>query len=83
MSRHHTSNTQEIEHMVMDAKNMSDQELKDTYNIEREDDGSIFDTMLNQTFKDARDWANFIVDQDGSEYDDLVDDKYTSEGEYN
>ena len=69
MSRHHKSNTNEVAHMVLDAKNMTHQELMETYNVEVWEDGQVYDLTLDHVYANVSEWANATVEEDVDEFD--------------
>ncbi len=52
---------------VGDIQRLSHEELEQLYNIEIDEDGSVFDQTLNSSFETLEEWAQHIDDQEDDE----------------
>lgn len=68
--------------MIHDATHMTADELKEMYNVEVLEDGTVFDIVDQITYGSIQEWANTAADEGTSEYDDLIDDRYSHDGEF-
>ena len=83
MGRHHNAHGNEVQHMILDVKNMSSLQLLETYNIEIWEDGKIYDRTEDQTYTSATEWANSTIEGDDLEFDDQFDTtKWQDDGDY-
>ena len=72
-NKHHGAHTNEVQHMILDAKNMSGLQLLKTYNVEVWDDGQVYDLTENLMYASVTEWANAAVEDDDFDYDRFFD----------
>ena len=74
------AHTNEVQHMILDAKNMSGLQLLKTYNVEVWDDGQVYDLTENLMYSSVIEWANDAVEDDGDDYSDPHKSGYDMDG---
>ena len=81
MSRHHRSTTNEVEHLILDAKNLSHSEMIKIYNVEVWEDGQVYDLTADKMYATVKEWANATVEEDVDDFEhsDLYDTEWDDE----
>ena len=71
--RYHATHTNEVQHMILDAQNMTDRQLLNTYNVEIWMDNRVYDLTENHVYSSITEWANSVIEDDDFDYDNLFD----------
>lgn len=69
--RNYGANSHEIAYIVNEVNRLTEEEIKSLYGIELFDNGKVFDPTYDKTFDSVSEWAEFNIEQDNVEYEEL------------
>jgi hypothetical protein len=67
MSGQHFSRSSEVAHLVAAVKKLPAEEVLETYGIEIDERGVVWDTLYEEEFMNVRAWAVFTVEQEAAD----------------
>lgn len=74
------SPSSEVAHLVAEVRRLNPEQVLETYGIEINDRGVVWDTLYEEEFLNLRQWAVFTVEQEHAEdNDDDYDSGYGEE----
>lgn len=68
--KNHRSAVSEAEHIMLEIKNKSAEEIMDIYGFEIRENGTIYDPVYLMTFDNLARWVQFCRDQDDENFEE-------------
>lgn len=72
----------EVSHLLIEIRELDAEQLYTQHGIEIHENGSVYDTTYDLTFSTINQWATFVVQQEDSDEDDDLYDKYKDNEDY-